>query len=129
MKILKIKIIQGNLNKLFKHSKRKKKRTTRGPEEVKKRTRRRPEEDQKKPRRRPEEYILRGNAMGIKVLDNNLEVSLRKFKKLVKESGVLFEVKERREFRKPSAIKRRKMQSAVRRQYHQSLAELEERSY
>ena len=83
----------------------------------------------KRPRRRPEEYILPGNAMGVKVLDNNLEVSLRKFKKLVKESGILFEVKERREFQKPSAKKRKQMQSAVRRQYHLSIAELQERSY
>jgi len=83
----------------------------------------------KKIKRRPEEYVIPGAPMGVKVLDGNIEAALRKFKKLVKESGVLFELKERREFSKPSAKKTKKMETAKRRQYHISLEELRERLY
>jgi len=83
----------------------------------------------KRARRRPEEYYVPGNGMAIKVLDGNIEIALKKFKKLVKESGILFDLKERREFIKPSAVNRKKMQHARRRQYHISVEELRERLY
>ena len=82
----------------------------------------------RKKRRRPEEYYIPG-SLGVKVLDGNLEIAIKKLKRLVKDSGVLFDIRQRKEFEKPSAKKRKMMQHAKRRQYHLSLAEYKERFY
>jgi small subunit ribosomal protein S21 len=82
-----------------------------------------------KVRRRPEEYHIPGCALGIKVLDGNLEIAIKKLKRLVKDSGVLYDLRQRTEFEKPSAKKRVLMQHAKRRQYHISLEEYQGRFY
>ena len=45
-------------------------------------------------------------AIYIKVIDNKVEYALRKFKKKVKESGVLHELQQRQFYVKPSALNR-----------------------
>ena len=45
-------------------------------------------------------------AIYVKVIDNKIEWALRKFKKKVKEAGILHEVQQRQFYEKPSAIKR-----------------------
>jgi len=51
----------------------------------------------------------------IKVYNDNVEKALRKLKKKTVESGLLMEVRDRQEFIKPSAKKRKKMASAKQR--------------
>ena len=43
-----------------------------------------------------------------------LKPAIRKWKRLIKESGVIDEVKARREYIKPSAIRRKKRDDAMR---------------
>ena len=45
-------------------------------------------------------------AIEVKVINNKYEFALRKFKKKVKDSGILHELQERQFYVKPSAIKR-----------------------
>jgi len=45
----------------------------------------------------------------------DLNIALRQFKKLVKETGILLEYKSRQEYIKPSAKRRRMLQQAKRR--------------
>ena len=56
-------------------------------------------------------------AIKVKVINNKIEVALRKFKKKVKDSGILHELQERQFYVKPSAIKRdRKYKARIRAQ-------------
>ena len=63
---------------------------------------------------RREDMEVPGCFTADKVVNGNIELALKAFKRKMKESGKLEELKERKEFLKPSAIKRRKMQLAVR---------------
>ena len=45
-------------------------------------------------------------AIEVKVTNNKYEFALRKFKKKVKDSGILHELQERQFYVKPSALKR-----------------------
>ena len=67
----------------------------------------------RKPRRAKHEYFIPA-ALGIKVLDGNIELALKKLKKETKEAGVIAELRERRYYTKPSAKKRKKMDDAIR---------------
>lgn len=64
--------------------------------------------------RKREEQHLYGHALGVKVINGNVEAALRKWKRMLKESGVIDEVKARREYIKPSAIRRKKRDDAIR---------------
>ena len=63
---------------------------------------------------RKEDMEIPGCYSAVRVVGGNIELALKMFKRKMKESGKLEELKERKEFLKPSAIKRRKMQLAVR---------------
>ncbi len=67
--------------------------------------------------------IVPGRFKAAKVVNGNIEAALRFFKRQVKESNVLQEVRDRQEFIKPSAIKRRQKQQAVRKEYIRRLRE------
>ena len=54
-------------------------------------------------------------AIGVKVLNGNIEGALKKFKKLVKDSGKINELRDRQSFDKPSVIKRQTKMKAIRR--------------
>jgi|TARA_B100000073_G_C23623733_1_gene529619 ribosomal protein S21 len=64
-------------------------------------------------------------AIYVKVIDNKIEWALRKFKKKVKEAGILHEVQQRQFYEKPSAIKRdRRAKGRLRAQIRSKKAEL-----
>lgn len=45
---------------------------------------------------------------GVKVINGNVDLTLKKFKAMVKESKLIIQVKERQTYKKPSAVKREK---------------------
>tara|TARA_B100001113_G_scaffold301479_1_gene260546 strand:+ start:165 stop:362 length:198 start_codon:yes stop_codon:yes gene_type:complete len=64
-------------------------------------------------------------AIYVKVIDNKIEWALRKFKKKVKEAGILHEVQQRQFYEKPSAVKRdRRAKGRLRAQIRSKKAEL-----
>ena len=67
--------------------------------------------------------IVPGRFKAAKVVNGNIEAALRFFKRKVKESNVLQEVRDRQEFIIPSAVKRRQKQQAVRKEYIRRLRE------
>jgi len=54
-------------------------------------------------------------AIYVKVIDGKIEYALKKFKKKVKDSGLLHEIQTRQFYLKPSAIKRDRNAKARRR--------------
>lgn len=67
----------------------------------------------RKPRRGRHEYFIPG-AIGIKVLDGNIELALKKLKKEMKEINVIGEYRDRRYHIKSSQKKRVKKEDAIR---------------
>ena len=64
-------------------------------------------------------------AISVKVVNNKYEFALRKFKKKVKDSGILHELQQRQFYVKPSAIKRdRRAKGRLRAQIRSKKAEL-----
>jgi len=59
----------------------------------------------------------------INVINNNVELALKKMKQKIKDSGMLVELKERSYFKKPSEIKRRKKNLAKSRQKYKQIKE------
>ena len=51
--------------------------------------------------------IIPGKFKAAKVINGNIEAALKFWKRQVKESNVLQELKDRKEFIKPSAVKRK----------------------
>ena len=64
-----------------------------------------------------------GCATGVKVVNGNIELALKTFKRKLKDSGKIEELKNRKEYIKPSAVKRKKMQQAVRAEYRRRMLE------
>ena len=69
---------------------------------------------QRKKYKKREEQFLYGHAMGVKVLNGNIEAALRKWKRMMKESGIIDDLKARREYTKPAAARRKKRDDAIR---------------
>jgi len=69
---------------------------------------------------RREDMEVMGNAMAVKVVNGQIEPALKLWKRKMKDSGKLDEVKDRREFIKPSAVKRRKREEAIRTQWYKA---------
>ena len=67
--------------------------------------------------------IVPGRFRAAKVVNGNIEAALRVFKRQIKDSDVLQEVRDRQEFIKPSAVKRRQKQQAIRKEYIRRLRE------
>ena len=61
--------------------------------------------------------IIPGKFKAAKVINGNIEAALKFWKRQVKDSNVLQEVKDRKEFIKPSAIKRKQKMNAIRAEY------------
>ncbi len=61
--------------------------------------------------------IVPGKFKAAKVINGNIEAALKFWKRQVKESNVLQEVKDRKEFIKPSAVKRKQKMDAIRKEY------------
>lgn len=65
----------------------------------------------KKPR---EEQFLYGHANGVKVINNNVEAAIRKWKRIMKDNGIIDYVKQNRQYTKPTTARRKKMNDARR---------------
>lgn len=63
---------------------------------------------------RREDMEIPGAPLGVKVVNNQIEPALRLWKRKVKDSGHLDELKERQQYTKPTAKRRRQKQLAVR---------------
>ena len=48
------------------------------------------------------------NGLRVEVKNNNVDMALRKFKKMVKNSGMMLELKKKAFYEKPSVVKREK---------------------
>ena len=61
--------------------------------------------------------IIPGRFKAAKVINGNIEAALKFWKRQMKESEVLQELKDRKEFIKPSAVKRKQKMDAIRKEY------------
>ena len=66
---------------------------------------------------RREQMIIPGRFRAAKVVNGNIEAALKFWKRQMKESDVLQELKDRKEFIKPSAVKRKQKMDAIRKEY------------
>ncbi len=62
--------------------------------------------NRRKGRRKPRENRLRG--LTVEVRNNNVEFALKKFKRMVKDSGLMLELKKKSFYEKPSETRRHK---------------------
>ena len=72
----------------------------------------------KKKKKKYVDMNLPGFSLGVRVpgnTDRDIEMALRKFKRMIKDSGILEEVRARQEFLKPSVVKRKMKLEAIRR--------------
>jgi len=65
----------------------------------------------KKPR---EEQYLYGHANGVKVINGNVEAAIRKWKRIMKDNGIIDYIKQNRQYTKPTTARRKKMNDAKR---------------
>ena len=72
--------------------------------------------ENKKPYRkvRRDEMEISGNPLAVRVVNNQIELALKLFKRKIKDSGKLDIVKAKQEFIKPSVINRKKREDAIR---------------
>ena len=70
--------------------------------------------DDKKKRPPRQEPYLYGHAMGVKVINGNLESALRAWKRIVKDSGIMDELRDRKEYIKPTTKRREAKNQAIR---------------
>ena len=63
------------------------------------------------------DFHIPGQPSGVRVLDGNIERSLKIWKRQLKDSGKLMELKQRRYFEKPSETKKKQKNFAKRRNY------------
>jgi small subunit ribosomal protein S21 len=59
---------------------------------------------------------MKNSKVKVKVVKGNIQQALKQFKSKVFDSGHLNELKDRKEFLKPSVVKRKQMKDAVRKQ-------------
>jgi len=79
------------------------------------------EERPKKKKIRKELMYKPGGGLAVKVVENNVDAALKLFKKMVKDSGMIDELRERTEFVPKSITKRRQLELAKRKQYLKNL--------
>ena len=68
-------------------------------------------------------------AIKVVVKNNNYEKALSIFKRKVKESGILYELREREHYKKPSILKKEMKNKAKARNHWKKVKLLEEDSY
>ena len=69
--------------------------------------------------------IPKDNAVGLSVtvFNNNIDEALRRFKRKVKDSNIMVELKEKQYYKKPSEIKREMKSKAILRDKYKRLKE------
>ena len=65
------------------------------------------------------------SGLAVKVYNNNIELALKKLKKKIKDSDLMFVLKKKSYYEKPSKVKREKRNLAKLRQRYQSIKENE----
>jgi len=63
------------------------------------------------------------SIVSVKVIKGDINRALKKYKRLVNDSEHLLELRERRYYKKPTTIRRRQKQLAVREQYKKTILE------
>ena len=76
-------------------------------------------------KRKPRENRL--NGLQVKFYNNNIEGALKQFKKKVKESNLMLELKKKSYYEKPSKLRREKKNLAILRSRYNNIKE--EKSY
>jgi len=69
---------------------------------------------------RKEDMEIPGNSLAVKVVNGNIELALKTFKRKIKDSGKMDEVKARKEYLKPSVIKRKQKADAIRAEWRRN---------
>ena len=62
-------------------------------------------------------------GLSVKVYNNNVESALKKFKRMVKDSGMMVELRDRQYYEKPSEARRKKRNLAKSRQRYKEIKE------
>tara|TARA_Y100001963_G_scaffold145937_1_gene220225 strand:+ start:131 stop:391 length:261 start_codon:yes stop_codon:yes gene_type:complete len=75
-----------------------------------------------KKRKRPKDDSM---GLSVKVFNNNIEGALKVFKRKVKDSNMMVELREKQYYRKPSEIKRERRSKAILREKYRRLKENE----
>lgn len=70
--------------------------------------------DNKKKKAPRQEMYLYGHANGVKVINGNVEAALRTWKRIMKDSGILEELRNNKEYKKPTTVRREKRNLALR---------------
>ena len=70
--------------------------------------------DNKKNKAPRQEMYLYGHANGVKVINGNVEAALRTWKRIMKDSGILEELRNNKEYKKPTTVRREKRNLALR---------------
>ena len=65
----------------------------------------------------------KSRGLYVEVRNNNIEGALKKFKRMVKDSGMMVELRDRQYYEKPSEKKRKKLNLAKSRQRYKSIKE------
>ena len=61
-----------------------------------------------------EEVYIYGHANGVKVINGNVEAAIRKWKRIMKDSGIMEELRNRKEYKKPTTVRREQRNAALR---------------
>lgn len=61
-----------------------------------------------------EEIYLYGHANGVRVINGNVEAAIRKWKRIMKDSGIMEELRDRKEYKKPTTKRREQKNAAIR---------------
>jgi len=72
------------------------------------------QDNRKKTKNRVTDADMDMGGMTVKVINNQIEPAIRLWKKKLKESGKIEELKARKEYIKPSAVRRKQKQQAIR---------------
>jgi ribosomal protein S21 len=71
-------------------------------------------------KKQPANSRVEGEGIAVKVINGNIELALKILKHVVKDSGMVDELRYRQEFHKKSAVKREMRKAAIRKQQIES---------
>ena len=70
------------------------------------------ENREKRVKKERKEMFIYGHANGVNVINNNIEAALRKWKRIMKDNGVIDHIKENRHYTKPTTKRRKQLNDA-----------------
>ena len=69
------------------------------------------------------------NGLRVDVKNNNIEFALKKFKRIVKDSNLMLELKEKQYYKKKSSIRREKINKVKSRAKYQKLKDINQNNF